>query len=127
MSSPCSPSQGGKKLGSELHRGKTKAFLQLAAHFIHRSSTDFRCWRWGKPSVALQAMELSCTQSGFWLFCFQLEKPLRKQISEHFLQNYIYPSHLLFSGDGELPGMPQKMKKGLPGFPREVWSFVFSR
>lgn len=44
------------KLGSELHCGKTKEFLQLVVYSIWGSSTDFRCS--GKPSVALEATEL---------------------------------------------------------------------
>lgn len=54
--------------------------------------------------------------NAFWLLCLQLERPLRKPILQHCLRNCLYPSHLLFPSDGELPEMSQKLKEGMPGF-----------
>ena len=113
----CSHSQGSKKLGSELRCGQTKDFLQLAAYSVQGSGTDFRCL--GKPSVALEAMKLGWERSVFWPLCFQLERPLRKPISQHFLQNCLHPSHLVFSSDGGLPETSLKLKKELPDVPPE--------
>ena len=113
----CSHSQGSKKLGSELRCGQTKDFLQLAAYSVQGSGTDFRCL--GKPSVALEAMKLGWERSAFWPLCFQLERPLRKPISQHFLQNCLHPSHLVFSSDGGLPETSLKLRKELPDVPTE--------
>lgn len=108
-----SHSQGRKKLGSELHYEKTKGFLQLAAYSVQESSTDFRCS--GKPSVVLEAMKLGWERTAFWPLCFQLERPLRKPISQ---QNCLYPSHLVFSSDGGLPETEERAAR-LPH--REAW------
>ena len=113
----CSHSQGSKKLGSELRCGQTKDFLQLAAYSVQGSGTDFRCL--GKPSVALEAMKLGWERSVFWPLCFQLERPLRKPISQHFLQNCLHPSHLVFSSDGGLPETSLKLRKEMPDVPLE--------
>lgn len=106
-----------KETGSELRCGQTKDFLQLAAYSVQGSGTHFRCL--GKPSVALEAMKLGWERSAFWPLCFQLERPLRKPISQHFLQNCLHPSHLVFSSDGGLPETSLKLRKELPDFPPE--------
>lgn len=78
---------------------KDKRVSAACSLFHPGSITDFRCL--GKPSVALEAVNLGWEPCVFWLLCFQLERPLRKPISQHFLQNCLYPSHLVFSSDVE--------------------------
>lgn len=80
-------------------------------------SADFRCS--GKPSAALQAMKPGCECGAFWQLCVQLERPLRKSFSKHFLQNCLHASHLVCSSDRELSALSPQLKERLPVCPAE--------